>query len=853
MKFALILLVSSILARSCFAQGPSIGNLPSQKLTVTVSDENAVAVPSARVQLQGPPPASPQFCETDFIGRCEFTRLTAGAYELRVVKTGFYAILEPNVQVGTAANIDVTLSHQQETREVVNVVESIPVIDPTQISSKEELSGAEIIDIPYPGSHDYRNALTYIPGVTPGSFGEPHVDGAHSYQTMVLLDGFNVSEPVDGGLDVRTSVESFRTLEIQGSREPAEFGKGSGGVLSLNTRMGDDHFRFTSTDFIPGIQTVKGVSIGQWTPIYTMSGPIRKGKIWFIDALDGEYDNTIITQLPSGSDNDHAWRVDNLAKVQANLTAHNLLTASFLSNYYHDEYSGLSFLQPQPTTPTDVQTAYLGSIKDQYYFPGGALLETGFGVDQYAEVVTPQGTGSYIQTMGAAAGNYYLHENTLSRRTQGLANLYLSPHQWHGRHDIKVGADIDRLKYAAEFLREPISFLRAGEPPPGMQPEPCATDAHGVPSVPSTCARYSVFSGGNYSTTYNFEASTYVEDRWLITHRLLIEPGLRFDWDEIIRTPLFSPRLAGTFILDDEGNTKLSAGIGIIYDATNLGLIHQPFEGQRFDYFFNSMGNPTDANGNGIIAPVPVPSAFSANTGALAEPRFLNWSVSLEKKLPAAVFLKVEFLQKRGSHGLAYTTQNDALSGNYVLKNLREDHYDALEISARHNFRKRYEIFGAYTYSRARTNQAFDFSLDFPLLSPQLPGPYSWDVPNRFVGWGIIHFFKTPVVHAFDLVYSTEARTGQPFNVTTDQGVVPAAYPPGTFRLPTYFSLNVQAEKRFHLFGRYWAIRGGFNNITNHPNSSLANGVIDASHPSPTFIDGSGRAFTGRIRFLGRN
>jgi hypothetical protein len=657
---------------------------------------------------------------------------------------------------------------------------------------------------------------------------------------------------VNGGLDVRTSVESFRTIEVESSREPAEFGKGSGGVLSLNTRMGDDHFRFTSTDFIPGVQTTKGVSIGQWVPIFTLSGPIRKGKIWFIDALDGEYDNTIIPQLPSSSDNDHSWRVDNLAKVQANLTNHNLVTISFLSNYFHDQYAGLSFLQPQPTTPSDAATAYLGSIKDQYYFPGGALLETGFGVDQYADALTPHGTNPYIRTTLGAAGNYYLRQNTLARRVQGLANLNLAPHQWHGRHDFKVGMDLDRLNYSAEFLRQPISFLRAGEPPPGQQAQACTTDASGLPLVPSTCARYSVFSGGSYATTYNFEASAYAEDRWLVTNRLLIEPGARLDWDEIVRTPLFSPRLAGTYILDDEGNTKLSAGIGIIYDGTSLGVLHQPLEGQRIDYFFDAKGNPTDANGSPAGAPVPVPSTFSVNRNLLSAPRFLNWSVGLEKRLPAAVFLKAEFIQRRGAHGFAYNTLNGKVSGNYLLGNLRADRYDALQVSLRQNFRQRYTIFGAYTYSRARTNQVFDFSLDFPLLSPQLPGPYSWDVPNRFVGWGVVHFFRIPVIHAADLVYSAEARTGQPFNVTTDQGQIPAGDPPGTFRLPTYFSLNLQVEKRFHLFGYYWALRGGFNNITNHANPSVANGTIDASHPSPTFIDDAGRAFTGRIRFLGR-
>jgi hypothetical protein len=837
-----------------------------RKLTVTVTDENGVAVASARVQLQPPAPAIPLRCGTDFAGRCEFTDIPSGACELRVEKIGFYAVVQSAVQVGVNSNIDVTLAHQQETREVVNVVESAPAIDQAQISSKEELTGAQIVDIPYPGSHDYRNALTFIPGVTLDAFGQAHFAGAEVYQTLLLLDGFNVTQPTNGQLAARTSVESFRSIEVTPSREQAEFGKGSGGVLALNTRMGDDHFHLTSTDFTPGLQDIHGISISQWVPVVTMSGPIRKGRTWFIDALDGEYDNNITKQLPSSSDADHVWRVDNLAKLQSNLTTRNIVTVSFLSNYYHDQYAGLSLLQPQATTPIDAETAYIGSLKDQYYFRGGALLETGFGVDQYSVMLTPQGDASYIQLVPSpalnqsSAGNYYLHQNTLARRVQGLANLYLPPHQWHGRHDIKFGTDLDRLNYDAQFLRQPISYLQPGQAPVGQPPEPCLTDANGVPTTPYTCTRYSAFSGGSSNTIFNTEFSSYVEDRWLITNRLLIEPGLRLDWDQIIRTPLLAPRLAGTYIFDDESNTKLSAGIGIIYDNTTLGLIHQPSEGQRVDYFFECLPlgsttctvQPTDENGNPTALPTPVPTTFTVNRSTLAAPRYLNWSISLEKKLPRAIFLKLEFIEKRGVHGFAYNTVNDATDGAYLLGNGRDDRYDAFTVSLRHTFRQRYEIFGAYTRSRAHTNQVFDFSLDIPLLSPQLPGPYPWDTPNRFVGYGVLPFFKLPILHKIDLVYSAEVRTGLPFLATTDQGEIAQGDPPGTFRFPTYYTLNLQFEKRFHAFGRLWALRGGFDDITNHANVVQANGTLDSTHPSPTFIDGNGRGFTGRIRYLGK-
>jgi len=857
------LLLTVVLASWSAGQTPHIsGNAESTKLTVVVNNENGVPVPGARVGLKTAKLRDAVRCETDFAGHCEFTGLPSGAYEVRVEKTNFYASVLPEIQIAAVPELDITLAAVPAVREVIDVVESSPAIDPSQVASKEELTGAELISIPYPGPHDYRNGLNFIPGVTPDGFGQLHVAGAEGYQTLLLLDGFNVSQPTNGQLAVRTSIDSFRSIQVTPSREPAEFGKGSGGVLALNTTMGDDHFRFLTTDFIPAPSTTRGLAIGQWTPIYSMSGPIQKGKTWFIDTLDGEFDDNVNVQLPPGRDRDYVWRADNLAKLQSNLTSRNIVTASFLSNYYQDQYAGLGFLVPQAATPKEVETAYLGSLKDQYYFHNGALLETGLGVDQYNTSLTPQGNAPYIELFFSAAGNYYLHENAAAQRIQGLSNLYLPPHPWHGRHDIKVGADVDRLNYDAQFLRQPISFEQQGAPPPAQSAQPCATAADGVPIAPYTCTRYSVFSGGNYASVYNTEGSAYAEDRWLITNRLLIEPGVRFDWDELVRTPLFSPRLAGTFILDNEANTKLSAGIGITYDATNLGLIHQPLEGQRIDYFFKCVASsagpcpttePTDASGNVAPEPVPVPTTFAVQRKSLQAPRYLNFSASLEKKFLYALFLKLEFLEKHGTRAFAYNTLNGAMEGVYLLANGRDDHYDSLTVSLRHRFAGRYEIFGAYTRSSSRSNQIFDFSLDIPLLSPQLPGPYGWDTPNRFVGWGVVPGFNLPLIHKFDIVYSAEARTGLPFYGTTDQGGIAAGYAPGSsLRLPTYYTLNLQFEKRVHLFGRLWAVRAGFDDVTNHADVVGANATIDASHAVPTFIDGTGRAFALRVMLLGR-
>ena len=809
--------------------------------TITVTDENGVAVSSARVFLESTTlPAA--HCQTDFTGRCQFPSLPAGPYQLRIEKEGFYALVEPKVEIIPTSAIEVAISHQQEVREVINVVESPPAIDPAQIAARETLSGLDVINIVYPGTHDYRNVLNFIPGVVQDQSGQPHLAGAQTYQTVTLLDGFNVTQPANGLLLVRVSTDAFRSIQVEPSREPAEDGKGSGGLLRLNTGIGDDHFRFAATDFLPSFQNKHGWRFDQFLPHLTFSGPVVKGKIWFYNAFEGEYDNLVFTALPEGADNSYTLRIGNLTKLQTNLTARNILTTSFLVNHLRDQYAFLSPLSPQQSDPKDVEDAYVANIKDQHYFAGGQLLETGFAFNQYNLHMTPYGSLPYTVSPTTTNGSFYLNDETNATRWQVLSNLYLPAHQWHGRHDFKVGVDLDGIDYGAVFARQPISFLTPAETalPSGV------TCLNATQDATFPCTRYSTFSDAPLHEQLNTEVSAYAEDRWLLTNRFLIEPGVRLDWDKIVRQAEIAPRLAGTYVLDSTGNTKLSAGIGLIYDATPIYLIARPFAGTRQDFFY-SIPNPT-CTANCITATGPISTTFSVNTSALQTPRFLNWSVGLEKKLPAAIYMKAEFLERRGSRGFVYDTAT--ATPNFQLQSTRGDRYDAFQLTLRHNFRESYMIMGSYTRSRAHSNQALDFNVDNPILSPQQPGPYSWDTPNRFLAWGYFPLFKMPIIHQLELAYSAEARSGFPFNLLTDQQQLIGE--PGAQRFPDYFALNLQLEKRFHLFGYYLALRGGFDNITARCDPFVVNNVIDSFHPQPTFTACQGRAFTSRIRLLER-
>lgn len=813
-------------AQQAPAAAPAAGApQPGPAFVVTVADENNVAVQAARVTLTPAGTGAVSKCETDFAGRCQFSELPAGVYQVRVEKEGFYAVHVDSVRPAETPNLDITLPHQQEYRETVRVTESPPAIDPEQTAATETLKSQEIISLPYSTTRDIRNIFAFLPGVLSEPTGQVHLDGSASSEIFTRLDGFNVSQPLTGLLDLRVSADAVRSIAVQGSRTSAEFGKGSGGALSLETGMGDDHYRFSATDFLPSFQNRKGVHIEALTPRATFSGPIRRGKAWFYDAGDGEYDLTIIKELPSGADQAPLWRFSNLAKAQVNLASTNSLIASFLTNRLRADRAGLTAFSPLETTTDQTQTAYLASVKDEAYLPRGMLLETGFAFSHFGNEFRPRGDLPYVITPEATSGNFFETSEGHARRWQGIAQLYLPSRQWRGRHQLEFGADLDRITDQQSLSRGTIVILRED----------------------GTTAREAAFTAIPSFGKNNFEASGYAQDRWSLTNRWLVEGGLRLDWDEIVARALWSPRLASTYLLTSNGETKLSVGIGLVYDPTQLELLTRALQGMRCDYFSPPAGfTPTC-----LPPPAPPPvviSTFQADEAHLDAPRFLNFSAAVERKLPAAVYLKVEYIGKRGANRFDYENVGPASgglpSGLFALANHRADHYDAVTFTLRHTFRNNYTLFGAYTRSKARSNAVLDPSLDNLLFGPQAGGRLPWDAPNRLISWGWL-----PLVKKFTLAYTLDWHTGGLFSVVNENQQLVGV--PDSLRFPDFFSLNLHIERRFRFFGFQWAIRGGFDDITGRENPTVVINNID----SPKFLTFSGvrgGSFTGRIRFLGR-
>lgn len=784
-------------------------------LTISITDENGVAVPGARVALtaDGRPTLR---LEANYLGKVQLRSLAAGKYRAEIERENYYAATVPEVKVPGTSSLQVTLHHVAEYREHVEVTDSPQAVELAQTASQQQLTNREIFSLPYPVTRDFRQVLPFIPQVLLDNNQQIHVAGSADYQLYEQLDGFDATRPAVGLFDLRTAPDALRLINVQTTRYSPAYGRGSGGVLQLESGMGDNNFRFSATNFTPGLKWKNGVQFENVTPRLVFSGPIKKNKAWWFEGLDGEYDTNFVNDIKHGEKENPVWRIDSLNKVQVNITAGNILTGSFLVNHEKDERVGLSIFTPVGSTSDQHHDDYVGSLRDTNYFKNGILLETGVAVSEFLAETRPRGTGQSIQSAFGNTGPSLARTNLRGRRVQGIADVTFPRKRWHGSHEFKVGVDEDAVHFNGSIFRNPLLMLR------------------GNGAVASRAA----FSNPPGFGTDNIQSALYAQDRWSPNQRMIVEYGLRGDYDQLIREFVPSPRIAASYLLDRISMTKVSLGAGLVYDATNLNFITEPHQGTRTDQNFAADG----------LTPVgaPVTTTFHVDARTLHQPRYMNWSAAIERMLPGATYFKLEFLEKRGRHGLAFANESTdpRLGNSYLLTSTRNDRYDSVSVVAQRKFANTHELFGAYVHSLAHSNAVLDPTLDNPFFAQQAGGALPWDSPNRILSWGWV-----PATRWFDFAYSLDWRTGFPFNaVNQTQQLVGA---PERLRFPDFFTLNVHLEHRFVFHDHQWAVRLGFNNVTDRKNPLLVNNNID----SPQFLTFGAiqkRALTARIRLVGK-
>jgi Carboxypeptidase regulatory-like domain/TonB-dependent Receptor Plug Domain len=796
-------------------------------LTGRVVDENGSPVHDARVTVHGTGPAARAFeAQTDPTGAFTLSLPEPGDYLYSVDREGYYALRDHPIHVAAPSQeLTATINTVREVFQSVNVAEETSPVELAATSHEEQLSGTEINDIPYANSHSLLNSLHLLPEITQDSAGSPHLNGSSQSQVLYLLNGFNLANPISGQFQTALAVEGIRSVDVSSGRYSPEYGKGSAGVIAINTANGTDKYHFTATDFIPGLSTQGGLRLGNWYPRFGVSGPILRGRAWFSDSASFEYTQSVVSGLPKNQNTRSGLLASNLAHTQFHLSSSNILFADFLINVDNEGRVGLSPLSPVSTTSSVDTRQYFGSVKDQISFSRGALIEFGYAHNLFSVTQTPQGQALYVFSAQGNSGNYFVNGQQTASRDEGLTHAYLPRFRFLGEHHIESGADADLLRYSGDFHRTGYSVL-------GFSGQLLSQTLFGPPAS---------------FTVHDADAAWWVLDTWHATKSLQFTPGARWDWDQRIGRSAWSPRVAFSWSPFHTDRTRVSGGYAITRDAATMDL---------FGYPYDQVATTTTYGLNGIGTGPAIPTRFTTANSHLVMPRDDNWNLDLDHQLSARILLSARYLRRRGSDELIYANAADPYAppsllplpagksaGAYQLTNLRRGDFDSVRLSIRQRLSGQYEWMVAYTRSRAVSNALIDPASPEPLQVLGYLAPIPWDAPNRLLGSA---YLPLPWKNwAFSLL--SDMRSGYPYSARDQYGLVQGAV--NSYRYPLNFDLNLAIERMVTFHGRRFALRGGVNNLTNQLNATAVNNVVGPGFQK--LLSGEGRHFVVRIRFFG--
>ena len=784
-------------------------------LSVTghVVDENGVPVPNAVIST---PSAAP--VRSDATGAFTLSLPAPGDYVVGAECEGYYKLTGHPIHVEPGSEVTLVLNTVREVFQTVNVHDQPSPVDLTETQNEQHLSGTDINDVPYPSSHSLVNAMKLMPGVIQDQGGSPHFAGSSANQVLYVLNGFNITNPATGMFESRVGLEGVRSMDFQSGRYSPEYGKGSAGVLAIRTDSGTDEFRFTATNFIPGLDLHEGLHLGNWYPRLGFSGPLVKGRAWFADNFDGEYVEAVIAGLPGNQNTSSGWTGNNLLHVQVNLNSSNLLFADFLATVGTQNRAGLGPLDPVSTTTTLHGRQYFTSLRDQIYLGGGVLLEAGYAHNEFDNRQTPQGDALYVYSPTGRSGNYFMRSNQSSMRDEGIINAFLPDFHFAGTHQIRTGGDADHLGYDAYFQRTGYEVIGlAGQVVSTTLFQPAAPF-----HVPDT------------------EAAWYAHDSWRLSKQVQVDGGVREDWDRAIHDAAWSPHVSLSWAPFGSTRTRISGGYALTHDAVAL----------------QALGYPLDQTAVTTAGGVATPSVFHLGP-SLQLPGASNWSMNVDRQLGERLTASAGYLRRRGSDGFTYVNTLDPSAppselpipggiggGDYELTNLRRDAYDQASVSVRQRLSGQFEWMLSYVRSRAVSNAVLELNASDPLQITPTMTPVPWDAPNRVLGWA----YAPLPLRNWALLALVDARTGFPFSVVDQTGVVAGGV--DARRYPFDFDLNLEVERTFTLAGYRFAVRGGVNNITGQANPTAVTNTVGA--PNYLMFSGDeGRHAVVAVRFFG--
>jgi len=814
--FSLLVIIPSTLAQHL--TGRIKGSV---KVTTEATDALPAFLVGARLTLVNRDLTEQLFkVVTDDAGNFIFTDLPAATFVLTVEADGL-ATVKREVTLASGAGLTVDIVMKSSISEAVTIREEEGLLSTAETATNNVVRSQTLKDVPLP-AENYQSAPLLTPGVVKGVDGVDHQKGARAGQSAYTVNGVDITDPVTGNLAFDIPLEAAATVTTEENPYSAVFGRLTGGATDLETKGGGNNFKITTARIFPTFRKTFSGTIDSFRPRVTLSGPVVHDRLFFLQSLEYRYTRNPVPSLDPPGDETTSESFSSFTQIDFSINKSN--SAKFVGALFPQKvrFAGLNTFNPQPTTPNTKQRGLLVSVSEQAIFRDASFLSSTFSYKTFDLDVFGQGTASLELLPEGNTGNYFADIRRQSERFQWREIYYAHGLEFHGQHTLKLGGEIDYSRVTGLFHENSILIRRQDQ----------------------TLARRVDFGAASaFSRSLN-EYTAFAQDRWVISQKLTVDAGLRFDRDGLARKNAISPRLSFLYLPLKNHATVIRGGIGLFYDRTPLSV---GYFSQLPDRTVTSFA----ADGSSITeGPLPFTNVVTAR---LRNPRSLRASLQIDFPVTARVTGRVGYLQRSTTGDFIVDSVNASSQGALVLSNLGRSRYRELQLLAIYDNPRIGTLNATYVWSRARgdLNSIDNFLGDFPafVVRPNEYGPQSFDAPHRFLVYGQL---RMPL--DINIAPLVEIRSGFPFSFVNERlDFVGPRNLAG--RYPTFLSLAVQATKGFaipkfvpRMGGRRMRMGVAVLNTTNHFNPiEVQNNVT--SPRLGQFFNSQGVSVRGKFEF----
>src|SRR5882672_5857787 len=603
----------------------------------TIGDSQGRAITGAEVSLTGSLLAQEIKNSSDLTGAYRLGGLQPGTYQLRVTKSGFAVQIYEGLVVTVNRNLTFDIALEVSAIEAeVTVSSDLPVIDTSSSSSGTTILPQQIEEMPING-RNYLDLLQLVPGVAlkrqvdPGSDAAVPILGERGGNAVFLIDGMPNSNAVNGGAAAPFDQDSILEFQVLTSGYKAEFGHGSGGVVNVVTKSGNNQWHgrlslfhrnsvFDSSD----VPERPAPFLLRWDPSANLGGPLLKNGIFFFGSVERIREvRQLNFSFPPGvpdflqareralDKHSQISQTRGFARLDEALGRHHLTQEINLSNSHVAGFLPLSQATSLPSTRTDSgsrqlmlgarDTATVGSLSSPFLLQAYLQYRSEPSLLRATDAQPAPATTLFNLFSGLTTNRLFGDLGQVRFGAGFSPSLIKQKYVSTGAHVNKVVADHD-IKFGWDFQHARVDGVEATNQL--NQLFATVSDFEQFGPVNSGVYVLSSVSGptpsDNVIRLRNSYNGLFAQDDWKIARNVTLNAGLRWDHDSrFANGGNFSPRLGVAW--SPTPKTLITASWGTFYDKFRLGLARDIpglgganlFRNQTISYPRLFYGNPS--------------------------------------------------------------------------------------------------------------------------------------------------------------------------------------------------------------------------------------------------------------------